>query len=360
MATHEVHKELHPEIREAIRKSVFSAIPVWNSLPPIDLWRIERPTGAGGGVISLEPKKGAKTFIAMSRALASEPNFLAARDIVLRLQPELSGWIGSSLGGVALEVDSVVINLVAQLEKLASDQPEKALEELLDELDHLLKTRRVKFSVLAPLQGIIIDSFTEVVVLGSNIVLRCLRDSEIEELSSNDVLTTAIAPRFGGLRVALEANFESPLFLCASEMNQGLQREGIDAALHAIDSAQCVLHSFKPGAARIVFEAILPHARSLPGLDGSYLVPPSSILGVAYPLEKRDLSEIERFAKAYNEVQLPELKLAASRLRDSELRPSPRRRDCGRFCRYRSPFKSVFRWRTVFSAGHELLNLRSG
>jgi hypothetical protein len=324
MTIHEAHKGLHPEIREAIRNSVLSAVPLWNSLPPTDLWRIERPTGAGGSEISLEPKRGVKAFIAMSRALASEPDFIAARDLVLKLQPELSGWIGSSQGGVALQFDSVVINLVAQLEKHAPDQPGKALEELLDELDNLLRTRRVRFSVLAPLQGVIIDSFTEVVVLGPSVVLRCLRDAEIEELCSNDVLAPTLAPRFGGLLVALEASFESSLFLRASEMNQGLQRDGIDAALRAIDSAQCVLHSFKPGAARIVFEAIRPHARALPGLGGSYLIPPSSMLAAAYPLEKRDIAELERFAKAYTDVQLPELKLAASRLRDSELRPSPR------------------------------------
>jgi hypothetical protein len=260
----------------------------------------------------------------MSRALESDPEFVAARDLVLRVQPELSGWIGSSQGGVALQFSSVVVNLVAQLDKLAPEHPEKALEELLDELDHLLRTRTVEFAVLAPLQSVIAEPFDRAVLLGPGVLLRCLRDSEVEELSSNDVLTPTLAPRLGGLLVALEANFESPLFLSFSEMNQGLQRGGIDAALRAVDSAHCILHSFKAGAARILFQAIRPHARALPGLGGSFLIPPSDVLASAYTLEQNALDELERFAKFYADAQLPELKLGASRLRDAELRSSPR------------------------------------
>jgi hypothetical protein len=188
----------------------------------------------------------------------------------------------------------------------------------------LLKTRRVQFSILAPLQGIIVDSFNEMVALGPGAVLRYLHDDEIEQICSADALNPTLVPRLGGMLVALEAPFDSPLFLNASEMHQVPKREGLDSALRAIDSAHCALHCFKDGAARILFQAIRPHVRALPGLDGSYMILPSSRIASAYHLERKDLAELARFAEAYTAAQLPELRLAASRLRDAELRPSPR------------------------------------
>jgi hypothetical protein len=118
MTAQGTHRGLRPEIRKALRDVVLAAIPNWRNLPPTDLWRVERRTEAGTWEISLEPRKGMRAFLGMSRALASEANFIAARDLVLKIQPELSGWIGSCQGGVALQFDNIVMNLVAQVEKL--------------------------------------------------------------------------------------------------------------------------------------------------------------------------------------------------------------------------------------------------
>jgi hypothetical protein len=242
----------------------------------------------------------------------------------MHLQPELCGWIGTPQGGVALNFGSVIANLGVQLDHFPGESQDKALEALLDELHTLLATRRVEFALLAPLSGMVADLSDEHVTLAPHTILRRLTDSEIEELSSNDALSSSLIPRYGGLLAALESHFTSPLFLGAHPADAIVSDDEFDASLAAIDTAHCVLHSFKEGAARILFQAVRPLVRSLPGLGGSYLIPPSPQTPTAYMLAATELADLQCFAQAFGDTRLPEQRFAAGRLRDSELRTSPR------------------------------------
>ncbi len=315
---------LRPNVREAIRLAVLSALPIWEALPPTDLWRVERPTGQGSSEIMLEPRRGVNAFIQMDRTLQALPEFVAARDLVHEVQPELSGWVGTAFHGRALQFSNVVNNLVIQTQKYCGERPGDALEGLLDELDDLLRTRLVRFAIVEPLEGILVQPFSDELKLGEGVVLRCLRDDEIEDFLSHDATSRGIAPLFGSLLVALEARFETPLLLDVQEMDTVPRRDELSGPLRALDSAVCALHCFKAGSAGVVFQAFRPQQKALPGLDGSYFLPPLPSTAAHYALEHVEFGELERFAQDLSGARLPELRLAASRLRDAELRPLPR------------------------------------
>ncbi len=315
---------LRRDVRAAIRLAVQSGLPIWDAITPTDLWRVERPTGNGGSEILLESRKGGKAFVEMSHALEGQPEFVAARSLVLEVQPELSGWIGSAHHGRALDFGNVVAHLIARMQGACDDRPGDTLDGLLDELDTLLRTRSVGFSVVEPLQGVHVEPFSEELALGAGIVLRCLSDAEVEGFLSHDATVEGMAPLFGGLLVALEARFEAPLLLDVREMGTAPRSDALADALGALDSALCALHCFKAGSAGVVFQAIRSRQRALPGLDGTRLLPPLSSLATHYTLEHAELDDLERFAQHFFASQLPELRLAASRLRDAELRPWPR------------------------------------
>lgn len=244
--------------------------------------------------------------------------------MALEVQPELSGWIGTAHHGRALDFGNVVTHLIAQAQGGCDDRPGDTLDDLLDELDTMLRTRSVGFSIVEPLQGVHAEPFSEELAFGADVVLRCLTGTEVEDFLSHDATVQRMAPLFGGLLVALEAKFESPLLLDVREMDTAARSDALGDSLGVLDSALCALHCFKAGSAGVLYQAIRSHQRALPGLDGTRLLPPLSSLATHYTLEHAELDDLERFAQRFCASQLPELRLAASRLRDAELRPWPR------------------------------------
>lgn len=316
-------KGLVTSVRDALRKCVLEAYEDWQTIPPLDLWKIyNRET------VTLEQRKETFSIMNLIKKVEERDSFKNLRQVTKQEQPELEGWIATELSGADTQLSSIIVNFMEPLDSTPREAIAESLENLLDEVDKILRTRTVEMVVLAPLKNIMLPQLERPLSLGHKVQLRTLRSSELDVLRNHDVLLSR-PPVDSGINLitaALETRFTSQIWFGISDSYDSERLASLkkfQEVLERIDHAHSALHAFAEVKTTIAFKDIRSVSHPLLALGSTRIMESSNAFTGFSSFEALQAPALEEFCINLEQAKRKSILSAISRLRDAELRFSP-------------------------------------
>jgi hypothetical protein len=260
-------KGLVISVRDALRKCVLETYEDWQSTPPLDTWKIYNSETA-----SIEKRKEAFSIANLIKQVEERASFKHLRQLTKQEQPELEGWIATEVSGAAIKLSIIVAGFMKPLDSAPRESVKETLENLLDEVDKILRTRTVEMVVLAPLRNLMVPQLEKPINLGYKVKLRTLELSELDILRNHDVLHSRppIESGINLITAALETRFTSQVWFGISDSYDSerlASLENFQAVLDRIDSAHSALYAFAEVKTTLAFKDIRSTSHPLLGLE---------------------------------------------------------------------------------------------
>lgn len=301
-------------------------VPLWLDEQPLDWKRVVRPEGVGSFSINIEPYRGVQTRIAFERKLEGRASLKQFECAVEKYQPELTGYV--SWPGRAQRVGHVATLTICwcqMAEKYFEEgvTSRVAIEKVLNELNAVLASRRMRQQVRTPLSGLTLPEGVDRIDLHDGFSIRRLSVKEISDLGSHDV-TSGMQHDIVSLSVSTAAFIEEamPIQLTSGYSEPKPQSDLQKRNQDQLNTLLSALHVVKTGRVSVIasFFDIEPLVLPIGGHSSAPLV--------RHPFASMNLADddIKRLFEVFSRLvasQRDEVRIACVRLMDAEHRMSP-------------------------------------
>ncbi len=322
--------KLNQELASVISGALEVLFPMWRLEPRVDNRMVVTRCGKSTQRMDVGTYFGAITWINFRRRLANHCELNRLDETIRRNQPELLGYFLFPGGGGAIDgAFSLVTCWCRQLESklIAGHLLNHAIEALLDDLAEVVASKQARLASVALLSGLQLPDGVDEVRLSDELHLARLTDEEYEQHASYDIMVGPsynLGSRF--VSVALKLNTSVPVIITTSPNDQ------LSPLVSDLSQYQKIheqfelllrgLHVLKEGRVGIVATKSRIEPCIFP-FGGHSSVPNSANPFSFMELSETEVTELRRLYECLASDPRESVRIAVSRLFDSEHRLSP-------------------------------------
>lgn len=311
------------KVKEQISITLKDVLPIWKTEPFLDLQKVRRRTESGY-TTSVEPYRGAQTWIQFHKKNNSRPSIKELDELIRSVQPELLGYI--SYPGFQMRIQDA-FTLTYFWCKVVSEFIEEgasyddSIQRLFGQLDQFLRTKSARYEVLTLFSGLKLPKGVDKIILGPEIQIQKLSEEEISKLDSDDIYAeTSYKIVSSSVTTALSIKTTVNVELQTSPIEQ--LSTSIQSIQEIISRVACCLSIITSGQVGIVASFTNIRPTILPYMQG-----PTMGSTTFRPYSRMELDEVacKEVPIIYQKLetnQRDEVRLAALRLVDAENRLS--------------------------------------
>ena len=308
-------------IRLAASACIFDLYPKWMAQSLIDQRRTVRPRGKDSSTIATEFYRGIST-VGNFHAVVNKSDYIYHLADAIRMnEPKLIGHMAIPGSSSEIQVERLVIGWLRFIEAHHSKKDlEAAIRETLDNFSSILYSERIPLRIITTLSGLSLPDDINEIQLEKNLILRKLREEELIELSSNDILGSSLHSHIDNrITTCIEKLTEMPVRFSSDPTP--LPHQDLDMHEEVL-GLLIALHILKPGSADVFLTSPFTDGAALDlGISG-YSHPLYRLPRASFEFGVLDLEEFHSIYTAVHECTRNDVIIAAGRLLDSEHRSS--------------------------------------